>query len=191
MVFNLFDVNEFNPNFGVPNGTQFCIYEENNPDNLDCSLFEGRVPLLEAIFLASDTDGTSELNSSIDWDKTLAQSGFVPVLPEQCQLQNILYLNQSEPDGEGTVSIKIVLSNTALLDRECVDTVFLVIKVADANSDSVDTLSSYLSVSILIADLDDNQPVFENWEFLDFVIDENSDKSNSEFAKNANMSSGR
>ena len=181
VVFNLFDVNEFKPNFGVPDGTQFCIYEDNNPDGLDCSLLEGRVPLLEATILASDTDGTSQLTASIDWDKTLAQSGFVPVLPEQCQLQDILYLNQSEPDDEGTVRIKIVLGNSALLDRECVDTVFMVIKVTDANPELADTLSSYLSVSILIADLDDNQPVFENWEFIDFVIDENSDKSNSEF----------
>ena len=180
---NVGDVNDEIPRLTSLDGTQFCIYENTNPDGLDCSLLDadGRVPLLEAVFLASDADAGSEITASIDWDQTEASSGFVPVTPEQCQLPDILYLNQSEPDAQGTVTIKILLGDSALLDRECVDTVNMVIEITDENSDSVDTASSYLPLSVLIADLDDNPPVFDNWELLDFTINENSDKSDSEF----------
>ena len=139
------------------------------------------MPLLDAVFLASDEDADSDLKASIDWDQTEAQSGFVPVPLEECNLTDILSLSQSEPDGEGIVSIMVVLSEEVQLDRECVDTIKMVIKVTDLNSDSVDISSFFLPLSILITDLDDNQPVFENWDLLEFAIDETSDKSPSEF----------
>ena len=101
--------------------------------------------------------------------------------PEECQLPDILYLNQSEPDAEGIVSIQVLLGDSALLDRECVDAVTMVIDVTDMNSNSSDTASPCLSLSILVADLDDNPPVIENWELLDFTINENSDKIETEF----------
>ena len=137
--------------------------------------------LLEAVFLASDDDATAELIASIDWDQTDAQSGFVPVPLEECNLQDILSLNQSEPDSEGIVSIMVLLSEEVQLDRECVDTIKMVIKVTDLNSDSVDISSFFLPLSISITDLDDNQPVFENWKLLEFAIDETNDKSQQEF----------
>ena len=35
------------------------------------------------------------------------------------------------------------------------------------------SLSLSVPLSVLVADLDDNPPVFDNWEFLDFTISEN------------------
>ena len=71
------------PQLTSPNGTKFCIYENANPDALDCALLEdGRVPLLEAVFFASsDADASAQLVASIDWDQTRAKSGCNPVTP--------------------------------------------------------------------------------------------------------------
>ena len=83
------------------------------------------------------------------------------------------------------------ISDTQILDRECVDSLGLVCKITDENSDSADSSTTIckldvpcrslqpqldiisVPISVSIVDLDDNAPIFENLDVLDFVINEN------------------
>ena len=83
------------------------------------------------------------------------------------------------------------ISDTQILDRECVDSLDLVCKITDENSDSADSSTAICKldvpwrclqpqldiisvlISVSIVDLDDNAPILENLYVLDFVINEN------------------